>query len=179
MVVSAGIRGRLTAALIVLVASMPAISGSVAFAAESLPQPATPPILVVDGNIAATNRGKTAAFDLALLKTLPQTTLKTMTAWTEGESSFTGVRLRDLLDRLGAQGSTLTAAAIDDYRTDIPMADVRDYDVMVVYAMDGKPLPPDNKGPLWILYPFSQNPTLQRDIYFARCVWQLNRLTVR
>lgn len=179
MVASAGIRGRLTAALIALVTFVPVAWCPIAVAAERLAQPATSPILVVDGKIATTNRGRTAAFDLALLKTLPQITLKTMTAWTEGESSFTGVRLRDLLDRLGAQGATLTATAIDDYRTDIPMTDIRDYDVIVAFAMDGKPLPPDNKGPLWIVYPFSENPALQRDIYFARCVWQLNRLTVQ
>jgi hypothetical protein len=51
--------------------------------------------------------------------------------------------------------------------------------VIIAYAMDGKPLPPDDKGPLWIIYPFSQVPALQRDLYFARGVWQLNRLTVQ
>ena len=59
------------------------------------------------------------------------------------------------------------------------MADIRDYDVIIAYAMNGKPLQADDKGPLWIVYPFSAHSELQKDLYFARSVWQLKRLTVQ
>jgi len=135
---------------------------------------AEPAMLVVDG--AAT---KPAAFDLDQLKALPATTVTTMTPWSEGENKFEGVRLRDLLDHLGAKGTSVIASAVDDYQSVIPMEDVRDYDVIVAYAMNGKPLPLDDKGPLWIIYPYSAHSELQKDIYFARSVWQLKRLTVK
>ena len=73
----------------------------------------------------------------------------------------------------------MLADAVDDYQVKIPMEDIRDYDVIVAYAMNGKPLPPDNKGPLWVIYPYSEHSRLQKDLYFSRSVWQLNRLTVQ
>jgi hypothetical protein len=133
-------------------------------------------VLVIDGAIAG---GKPAAFDLAVLKSLPVTRVTTMTPWTDGENLFEGVRLRDLLARLGAQGNAVLADAVDDYAVKIPMEDIRDYDVIVAYAMNGKPLPADDKGPLWVIYPYSEYSGLQKDLYFSRSVWQLNRLTVQ
>jgi hypothetical protein len=150
-----------------------------AMAADALPAPQGAPILYVSGAIAITNQDGKAAFDLALLKSLPHVSLVTETPWTDGAISFDGVRVHDLLTRLGAEGKTVVAAAIDEYRSEIPMADFSDYDVIIAYAEDGKPLRPDDKGPLWIVYPFSADPGLKKDIYFSRCVWQLSGLTVQ
>ncbi len=133
-------------------------------------------VLVIDGTIAG---GKPAAFDLAALQSLPVTRITTMTPWTDGENLYEGVRIRDLLDRLGAKGNAVVADAVDDYAVKIPMEDIQDYDVIVAYAMNGKPLPRDDKGPLWVIYPYSEHSGLQKDLYFARSVWQLNRLTVQ
>jgi hypothetical protein len=135
-----------------------------------------PAILVIDGQVAG---GQPAAFDLEALKRLPSTRVTTTTPWTDGESLYEGVRIRDLLESLGAAGDVVLADSIDDYQVKIPMQDIRDYDVIVAYAVDGKPLPVDNKGPLWIIYPFSEHFGLQKDLYFSRSVWQLNRLTVQ
>ena len=154
-------------------------AGAPARASENLPPPQGIAVLVVDGGIQVTNAPHQAVFDLALLKSLPVTRFKSMTAWTDGESQFEGVRVRDLLARLGAVGTSVVATALDDYQITIPIADFQDYDVILAYGIDGKPLPPDNKGPLWIMYPFSEKPALQKDFYFSRCVWQLARLTVQ
>ncbi len=154
------------------------LSGS-ALAAETLPAPQSPPILVVSGAIAVTNEDGKAVFDLALLQSLPRASLVTETPWTNGEVHFDGVWMRDLLARLGAEGRSVTVTGIDEYRIDIPMRDFQDYDVLVAYAEDGRPLRPDDKGPLWIVYPFSADPGLKKDIYFSRCVWQLRGLTVQ
>lgn len=132
-------------------------------------------VLQVEGAIAG---GGTASFDLAALKALPAVTIKTTTPWTDHEDTYVGVRVRDLLDHLGAKGTSVIASAVDDYAVSIPMRDLRDYDVIIAYAMDGKPLPLDDKGPYWIIYPFSAETALQTDIYFSRSVWQLKRLTV-
>ena len=173
------IRGAIKGVLIALTLATVDMAGRPSVAAETLPPPAATPILVVDGHIATGNGAGIAAFDLALLKSLPVITFKTTTPWSEGENEFKGVRIRDLLDRLGAQGTSVIATAVDDYQIAIPMDDLRANDVIVAYAMNGQPLPADNKGPLWIVYPFSDQPALQNDLYYARCVWQLNRLTVQ
>ena len=156
------------------------IAASIAYAgtAGTMAAAATPAaaVLVVDGHVPG---GRSAAFDLAALKKLPVTRVTTMTPWTDGESLYEGVRVSDLLAALGADGEVVLADAVDDYQVKIPMQDIRDYDVIIAYAMDGKPLPADNKGPLWIIYPYSEHFALQKDLYFSRSVWQLNRLTVQ
>ena len=169
------LRGMIAAVMVLLGLAFIAWTGGPVDAAETA-QSSAEAVLVVDGKIAG---GKPAAFDLALLKSLPAVTIKTMTPWTDGEVAFQGVRLRDLLDRLGAEGDAVIAAAVDDYQAVIPNEDFRDYDVIVAYAMNGALMPPDNKGPLWIVYPLSEHPGLQKDLYYSRSVWQLNRLTVQ
>jgi hypothetical protein len=147
---------------------------SIGVAAENV-TPATA-VLVIDGKVSGS---QPVAFDLAQLKSLPVTRITTTTPWTDGENLYEGVRIRDLLERIGAAGTELLADAVDDYQITIPMEDVRDYDVIIAYAMNGKPLPPDDKGPLWVIYPYSGHSVLQKDLYFSRSVWQLNRLTVQ
>jgi len=154
-------------------------SWSATLAGEPLPTPQGAPILVVSGAIAVSNQGGNAVFDLAMLQSLPRVDLTTDTPWTEGVVHFEGVRMRDLLARLGAQGHSVLATGIDEYRIEIPMADFQNFDVMIAYAENGQPLRPDDKGPLWIVYPFSANPGLKKDLYFSRCVWQLTGLTVK
>jgi hypothetical protein len=152
---------------------------SPASAADALPLPQGAPILVVSGALAAANQDGKATLDLAFLKSLPQADLTTETPWTEGAAHFEGVRMRDLMARLGAKGSSVTATGTDDYRVAIPMGDFQDYDVVLAYAENGQLLRPEDKGPLWIVYPFSADPQLKKDIYFARSVWQLTGLTVQ
>ena len=33
-----------------------------------------------------------------------------------------------------------------------------------------------DKGPLWVMYPFSDAPALKTETNYSRCIWQLNRL---
>ena len=68
---------------------------------------------------------------------------------------------------------------VSEFTIAIPEEDIRSYDVIIAYAMNGKPLPLDDKGPLWIVYPFSATFSLQKDVYYSRSVWQLNRLTLQ
>jgi hypothetical protein len=160
-------------------ALLASLAWSAAAATEPLPAPQGAAILAVSGNLAAVRQGGTAALDLAFLRTLPQADLTTETPWTDGAVHFEGVWMRDLLARLGAKGETVVAAGTDEYRIEIPLADFQDYDVLLAYAQNGQLLRPEDKGPLWIVYPFSADPELKKDIYFARCVWQLTGLTVR
>jgi len=149
-------------------------------AAEALPKPLGGEIiLAIDGAIANGNGNGGAFFDLALLKTLPSRELVTETPWTKGKHSFTGVPLEALMQWIGAEGKTITAFALNDYSVDLPIDDGAQHGALVVYLFDGQPMLPSDRGPLWIVYPFSADPSLKKDIYFSRCVWQLSRLTVQ
>ena len=106
-------------------------------------------------------------------------TVRTATPWTEGVQDFTGVRLRDLLAAVGAQGSTLALTALNDYTVEIPIADARAYDVIVAYRRNGEAMAVRDKGPLWIIYPLDQHAELRDPEHQARMIWQLRRIDVR
>ena len=69
--------------------------------------------------------------DRAALDALSVVTIETSTVTTDGTHSFTGYLMRDLLDHLGATGTSVTAVALNDYTVEIPMFDFYDYDVIV------------------------------------------------
>jgi hypothetical protein len=141
--------------------------------------PATGAVLLsVAGRIRHRNAGERAQFDAAMLDALPQLTITAQTPWYSEVRSFTGAKLRDVLAAVGAEGSMLRAVALNDYRVDIPIDDVRRHDVIVARLLDGKPMAVREKGPLFVMYPFDTQPALRNAVYFSRCIWQLQALEV-
>jgi hypothetical protein len=135
-------------------------------------------ILTVDGAIANSNDDGRVNFDLALLKTLPARTLTTETPWTKGPHTFTGVPLETLMQWVGARGRTVTAYALNDYSVDLPIDEGEKHGALVVYLFDGEPMLPSDRGPLWIVYPFSDRPEVRSETFYQRAIWNLYALTV-
>lgn len=148
-------------------------------AAAALDTPAGPVILTIDGSIATTNQDKAANFDRAMIEAMPVTAVKTVTPWTEGEVVFEGVLMRDLLDSVAANGETLRAVAINDYAVEIPVSDFREHDVILAWKADGSRMRVRDKGPLWVIYPWSDKAELRNEVHHARSIWQVRKLTVR
>jgi hypothetical protein len=144
-----------------------------------MPSPKSPLILEVRGAVSRTNAEGAAHFDMEMLKALPAARLETTTAVTDGVRRFDGFLMRDLLAHVGAQGTTVTARALNDYAIEIAIEEFDRFDVLVAYEMDGKPLPPSDKGPLWIVYPRDQHTELQDIRFDYRWVWQLRWLDIR
>lgn len=146
--------------------------------AEGLAKPAGEPILTVDGAITIMNDSESALFDLAMLDALPQHTTKATTPWYDGEHEFTGVVISDLLGAIGANGESVTVTALNDYSAEIPFAELKEYPVILATRVDGEELSVRDKGPLFVIYPFDENPDLYNEVIFSRSVWQVARLTV-
>ncbi len=148
-------------------------------AAESLPVPTTTPILVISGNIQVSNVDGTAQFDRPMLEEMMDTVIDTKTPWFDGVSRFEGVLMADLMKRVGAVGETVTATALNDYVTEIPLADFEEFGVILALKHDGEFMSVRDKGPLFIVYPYDDAPELQNQTYFGRSAWQVATLTVR
>lgn len=145
----------------------------------ALGEPSGEVLLEIEGRIQRTNRDGKAVFDRAMLEELDPAVLETTTVVTDGVRRFDGFYMRDLLKRVGAEGETVTASALNDYVIDIPATDFERFDVVVATHMDGERLEPRDKGPLWIVYPRDDHAELQDLRYDYRWVWQLNHLEVR
>ena len=147
--------------------------------ALALDAPKGPVLLSVTGAVANSNDAGAASFDMALLAALPQHSFSTRTPWYPQPRKFTGVLVRDLLDAVGAKGSMARAVALNDYRADMPTDDLVKHGAMIAYLLDDQPMPVRDKGPLVIIFPFSDRPELRTAVHYGRAVWQLKSLELR
>lgn len=145
---------------------------------DGLPPPEGPVLLTVKGRIAVTNGGGAARLDRARLHALGTAELRTATPWTEGVGTFVGVPGKRLLEALGATGTMLRAVALNDYEVDIPVSDLIDYPVLLALDLAGKPLSVRERGPVWVVYPWTAYPMLDDRVHRQRSVWQLSEILV-
>jgi hypothetical protein len=136
-------------------------------------------ILSVTGAISGAEGSGRIDFDLNALEQLGLTKLKTWTPWTEGDVEFEGVWARRLMQAVGAQGTEVEARALNDYEEVIPIDDFHRYDVLLALRMNGQLMRTRDKGPIWIVYPWSDHPELDDFATREKSVWQLNALHVR
>lgn len=117
--------------------------------------------------------GNTATFDMAMLEAMPKTSFVTSSPWTEDDTAFEGVALKDLIAAAGATGTMLTARALNEYASTWPVSEAISGGAIVAYKMNGSYMSVREKGPLWIVYPFDDRPDLKTESNYSRCVWQL------
>jgi Uncharacterized protein conserved in bacteria len=142
-------------------------------AKANIPEKAVSPVILTITDQASKD------FTLAELQALPQKTVVTTTPWTDGSHSYTGVLLRDLLDKVGLQHAVkLKATALNDYVTTLAVADAYKYNVLLALSQDGKLMSRRNKGPIWVIYPLTEHPELDKPTYHSAMIWQLRSISV-
>ena len=146
--------------------------------ADGLSVPKGPVVLTIAGNITHTNGDGVALFDRAMLEELESRSTVASTPWFDGPRTFEGPLASALLDAVGAQGSSLRVIALNDYSSDVPVADLRDFPVVFATHLDGEVMSVRDKGPLFMIYPFDESPELFNEVYFGRSVWQIARIEV-
>ena len=144
----------------------------------ALQPPAGKVILTLSGRISQPNREGRAEFDMNMLEQLPQLSFVTQTPWYSQPRKFTGPLLRDVLAAAGAQGNTLRAIALNDYKVTLPVEDTRRHDVLLARLLDDQPMTVREKGPLFIVYPFDAKSELRNTLYYSRSAWQLKSIEV-
>ena len=148
-------------------------------AANGLAPPRDRVVLTVTGAIGRTNAPGRADFDLQALERLGLVQLTTWTPWTKGEVEFAGVWARRLMEAVRATGTQVDALALNDYAQTIPLEDFDKYDVLLATRLNGEPLRVRDKGPIWIVYPWSKHSELDDLATRGKSVWQLSALHVR
>lgn len=156
-----------------------ATASRAAQAADALPMPSGKPILTVSGRIGVFNKGETAEFDRSMLEALGMDGFVTTTPWYSGPVLFEGVRMERLMQAVGATGESVTAIALNDYTTEIPLADFHAYGTILALKRDGNYMPVRDKGPLFVVYPYDSDPELKHQRFYSRSAWQVAKLIVR
>ena len=144
----------------------------------TLSPPANKSILPVAVAFTNTNEGNTAALDRPMLEALGGDGFRTMTPWYDRPVRFDGVRMRRLMQAVGAFGTDVVAFALNDYVIEIPMCDFDRYGALLAMKRDGVDMPVRDKGPLFIVYPYDSEPELRSQQFYSRSAWQVARLVV-
>jgi DMSO/TMAO reductase YedYZ molybdopterin-dependent catalytic subunit len=78
-----------------------------------------------------------------------------VTKWSKLDTTWTGVRVRDLLESAGVRpGAThLVSHAEHGYTANVPLADATTDDALVAYRYGGEPLEPDHGHPVRLVIP--------------------------
>jgi len=118
----------------------------------------------------------THSFTQASLLELGGDQLITQTPWTDGQLTFSGVPLKQVLAEAGIEVGQVSAEALNGYSVDIPVAAAVEAGAFVASHLDGKPMRVKDKGPYWIIFPWSSNADLDNREVRAWSIWQLKRL---
>jgi hypothetical protein len=138
-----------------------------------------PALLAISGAIGASNQDGQFVLDRSTFEAMKMSVVKTETPWTEGLVTFEGVPLRSLLDLAAAKGTIIHAVALNDYAVDIPIEDAANPKVIVAYRMNGQTMRVRDKGPLWLIYPLSDEPSLQTEVTHNKMIWQIKAFEIR
>ena len=100
----------------------------------------------------------------------------TSTSWTEGEQTFTGLPLRDLLSHLQLMQGQLQITAINDYQISAPISELLSYDAFIAIKRNEQLLRIRDKGPFWLVFPWTQRPELKRREIDILSIWQISHI---
>ena len=126
-----------------------------------------------------TNAGPTThVYDPATLAALGTTQLSTHVPWDAEPHSWEGVRFKRLLGAHQISGRPLRVKALNDYVAVIPWSDIEQFDPLLAWHRDSRPIAVRDKGPLLVIYPFATHAELKRSEYTDRSVWHVNEIIV-
>lgn len=132
-------------------------------------------VLTVDGLVSGSQAHD---FSIADLEELGLEKVVTETPWHNGVHTFEGVLVRDLMQAVGARGEVAIVTALNNYVAEVPLAEFSPYPVILAFKLDGAYMRVEDKGPLFIIYPFSDYPELQTELNYTHSVWQVRSITV-
>lgn len=111
------------------------------------------------------------------LKDLTQETLKTITPWTNEPEVYSGISLSSLIAHYQIQATKVRAKALNDYQVEIDLQQAINSGAFIASHAEGQPMKLRNKGPFWIVFPWSKYPHLIERKYQDWSIWQLTELS--
>lgn len=125
-----------------------------------------------------TDRTANSSIQLTLgeLEAIDMSTVETRTPWHKEKTRFSGVSGAALLKYLGATATEVDAIALNDYKVTLPVSDLSDTGLIFATRKNGEPMSIREKGPIFVIYPFDADPSLDNEVIYGRSIWQLKAL---
>jgi hypothetical protein len=145
-------------------------------AGEKISLPKGEVVLTVTGDIGSANKGKRLELDLASLEKMRRVRVEAAEPFLKRRVTFEGVLLSDLLAVAGVpdSASKVSLTALDDYKVDFKVSDVRSSQMLLATKADGKHMPVDRSGPIRIVFPDSSSLGRNPDLW----IWSVESMKV-
>ena len=143
---------------------------------EKIAAPKGEVVLTVTGDIGAANKGSRLELDLASLEQMRRVRLEAAEPFLKRRVMFEGVLLSDLLAMAGVpdSASKISLTALDEYKVEFKVADVRSSQMLLATRADGKHMPVDRSGPIRIVFPDGSSLGRNPDLW----VWSVSSMKV-
>lgn len=112
------------------------------------------------------------------LMAFPAVSFTTRTNWTTGPMTFSGVALMTLLEHFGVTEGEIELMAINQYSVLLAVDEPTNDGAILAYLMDGNPMTPRDKGPIWMVYNYDADRKYRTETVFSRSIWQLDRIII-
>lgn len=179
----------LLVALTVLLATLAACSGqpvyetvsAISLTADDLLEPNGDPILSVAGAFERTVDGNEIRLDLETLDRFGVVEYTIFDPWLKTDVTYSGVLMATILDTLevASTAEIVGLSALDDYRVEIPVDDIREWPILLATRRDGQPLRISDGGPSRVIYPVHAFRDAANAEYRANWIWNVARVEIR
>ncbi|HEX2524906.1 MAG TPA: molybdopterin-dependent oxidoreductase [Geminicoccus sp.] len=126
-------------------------------------------------------KGRISGGDISLdqkaLAAIGTVELVTRTPWSEGELRFSGVPFKDLSAALGFAGEDVVLRALNEYSVRTTVETLVE-EALVAFEIGGRPIPVREKGPLWVVFPWSRRRDLDEPSTQSLSIWQLQTIEI-
>jgi hypothetical protein len=145
-------------------------------AGEQVSAPKGKVVLTMSGEIETRNQGSKLALDLASLGRMKTVRMALNEPFLKRRVTFDGVLLADLLAVAGVpeSASKVQITALDDYKVDFTMADVRESKMLLATKADGKAMKIAEAGPVRIVFPDDSSLGRNPDLW----IWSVTTMRV-
>lgn len=147
---------------------------------EPIPLPVTEPIVTVTGKIGTSNQDGKIIMDRATVETVGLVDYTVLDPFKNVDVTYRGVLMQDMLDvwQVAEDATALEVLALNDYRAEVPIEQLRNYPVIYALQADGAYMPVDDKGPAMLVYPYNEF-EFERPLTDAFWVWQIEEIHVK
>jgi hypothetical protein len=146
---------------------------------DTIPVPSSNSILTVTGKIGTTNSGDHIEMDLPTIESVGLVDYKMTDPFEKKPTTFRGVLMSQLLDlwKVPADATMLEMVALNDYKVNVPIEDLRKYPVIFALQQDGQYMPVSTRGPAMLVYPYD-NFSFDHQKYDDYWIWQIKSISV-
>ncbi|MGL4907233.1 MAG: hypothetical protein ACRC6N_08200 [Plesiomonas sp.] len=122
--------------------------------------------------------GRTAPLMLSIeqLNALPQHDITTSTPWHTQARTFSGPSLTDVLALGDIESDRIEIGSINGYQITLSSAELAPYDPILATHVDGEEMRIRDNGPIWLILPLDQYPSLHNSAFYAQMAWQIRSI---